>query len=126
MENLLNILLYYFPNKKFLDFMMNDLFEELKDLISIDLIYSEKNKKDSVRTQNRNRVENIIIKFFDENPYYISEFKKLYKKDFFEVIDNIIDSFVFSILLAEKKTYKDKKSISYTINLSPFDIFKKA
>lgn len=126
MENLLNILLYYFLNKKFLDFMMNDLFEELKDLISIDLIYSEKNKKDSVRTQNRNRVENIIIKFFDENPYYISEFKKLYKKDFFEVIDNIIDSFVFSILLAEKKTYKDKKSISYTINLSPFDIFKKA
>lgn len=125
MENLLNILLYYFPNKNFLDFMMNDLFEELKDLISIDLIYSEKNKKDSVRTQNRNRVENIIIKFFDENPYYISEFKKLYKKDFFEVIDNIIDSFVFSILLDEKKTYKDKKSISYTINPSPFDIFKK-
>ena len=124
MENSLNVLLYYFPNKEILDFMVNDLFVELKDLISIDMIYSEENKKDSVRTQNRNKVEDIIVKFFDENPVYINEFKNLYQRGFVEVIDNIIDSFVFSILLDEKKTYKDKKSIAYTTNLTPFDIFK--
>ena len=125
MENSFNILLYYFPNKEVLDFMVNDLFEELKDLISIDLIYSEENKKDSVRTQNRNKVEDIIVNFFNKNPDYISEFKKLYQRDFIELIDNIIESFTFSVLLDEKKTYKDKKSISYTTNPSPFDIFRK-
>ena len=124
MEKLLNVLMYYFPNEKSLDFMVNDLFVELKDLISIDMIYSEENKKDSVRTQNRNKVEDIIIKFFDENPVYINEFKNLYKRDFVEEIDNIIDSFVFSVLLDEKKTYKDKQSVAYTTNPTPFDIFK--
>ena len=125
MDNSLNILLYYFPNEGILNFMVNDLFLELKEMISIDLIYSEENKKDSVRTQNRNKVEDIIVKFFNENPVYISEFKKLYQRDFIEVIDNIIESFTFSVLLDEKKTYKDKKSITYTTNPSPFDIFKK-
>ena len=126
MENLMGVLLYYFPSKEVLDFLVNDLFEELKELVSADLIYSEENKKDSVRTQNRNKVEDIIVKFFNENPVYISEFKKLYQRDFIEVIDNIIESFTFSVLLDEKKTYKDKKSIAYTTNPSPFDIFKKA
>ena len=65
------------------------------------------------------------VQFFNENPVYIQEFKKLYQRDFIEVIDNIIESFTFSVLLDEKKTYKDKKSISYTINPSPFDIFRK-
>ena len=88
------------------------------------MIYSEENKKDSVRTQNRNKVEDIIVKFFDENLVYINEFKNLYQRDFVEVIDNIIDSFVFSVLLDEKKTYKDKQSIDYTTNPTPFDIFK--
>ena len=125
MDNSLNILLYYFPNEGILNFMVNDLFLELKEMISIDLIYSEENKKDSVRTQNRNKVEDIIVKFFNENPVYISEFKKLYQRDFIKVIDNIIESFTFSVLLDEKKTYKDKKSITYTTNPSPFDIFKK-
>jgi len=124
MENLMGVLLYYFPSKEVLDFLVNDLFEELKELVSADLIYSEENKKDSVRTQNRNKVEDIIVKFFNENPVYISEFKKLYQRDFIEVIDNIIESFTFSVLLDEKKTYKDKKSIAYTTNPSPFDIFK--
>lgn len=126
MDNSLNILLYYFPNEGILNFMVNDLFLELKEMISIDLIYSEENKKDSIRTQNRNKVEDIIVEFFNENPVYISEFKKLYQRDFIEVIDNIIESFTFSVLLDEKKTYKDKKSIAYTTNPSPFDIFKKA
>lgn len=126
MENLMGVLLYYFPSKEVLDFMLNDLFVELKELVSTDLIYSEDNKKDSVRTQNRNKVEDIIVCFFNENPVYVSEFKKLFKRDFIEVIDNIIESFVFSVLLDEKKTYKDKKSIAYTTNPSPFDIFRKA
>ena len=125
MEKLMSILLYYFPSKEVLDFMLNDLFEELKELVSIDLIYSEENKQDSTRTKNRNNVEDIIVQFFNENPEYISEFKKLYQRDFIEVIDNIIESFTFSVLLDEKKTYKDKKSISYTTNPSPFDIFRK-
>ena len=125
MEKLMSILLYYFPSKEVLDFMLNDLFEELKELVSIDLIYSEENKQDSTRTKNRNNVEDIIVQFFNENPVYIQEFKKLYQRDFIEVIDNIIESFTFSVLLDEKKTYKDKKSISYTINPSPFDIFRK-
>lgn len=125
MENLMSVLLYYFPSKEVLDFMLNDLFEELKKLVSIDLIYSEDNKQDSIRTKNRNNVEDIIVQFFNENPVYIQEFKKLYQRDFIEVIDNIIESFTFSILLDEKKTYKDKKSISYTTNPSPFDIFRK-
>ena len=125
MEKLMSILLYYFPSKEVLDFMLNDLFEELKELVSIDLIYSEENKQDSTRTKNRNNVEDIIVQFFNENPEYICEFKKLYQRDFIEVIDNIIESFTFSVLLDEKKTYKDKKSISYTTNPSPFDIFRK-
>ena len=125
MENLMSVLLHYFPSKEVLDFMINDLFEELKELISIDMIYSEENKQDSIRTKNRNNVEDIIVQFFNENPVYIQEFKKLYQRDFIEVIDNIIESFTFSVLLDEKKTYKDKKSISYTINPSPFDIFRK-
>ena len=81
MDNSLNILLYYFPNEGILNFMVNDLFLELKEMISIDLIYSEENKKDSIRTQNRNKVEDIIVEFFNENPVYISEFKKLYQRD---------------------------------------------
>ena len=125
MEDLLNVLLYYFPNEDVLDFMLNDLFEELKELVSIDLIYSEDNKQDLIRTQNRNKVEDVIVQFFNKNPVYIQEFKKLYQRDFIEVIDNIIESFTFSVLLDEKKTYKDKKSISYKTNPSPFDIFKK-
>ena len=125
MKDLLNVLMYYFPNEESLNFMVNDLFEELKELVSIDLIYSEENKQDSTRTKNRNNVEDIIVQFFNENPEYISEFKKLYQRDFIEVIDNIIESFTFSVLLDEKKTYKDKKSISYTTNPSPFDIFRK-
>lgn len=124
MENSMNILLYYFPSKEVLDFMLNDLFVEFKELIDDSLIYSTDNKKDSVRNQNRNKVEDIIVRFFDENPVYINEFKNLYQRDFVEVIDNIIDSFVFSILLDEKKTYKDKQSIAYTTNPTPFDIFK--
>lgn len=124
MENSLNVLLYYFPNKEILDFMVNDLFVELKDLISIDMIYSEENKKDTVRTRNRNKVEDIIVKFFNDNPDYINEFKKLYQRDFIEVIDNLIESFTFSILLDDKRTYRDRKSIAYTIKPSPFDIFK--
>ena len=40
MDNSLNILLYYFPNEGILNFMVNDLFLELKEMISIDLIYS--------------------------------------------------------------------------------------
>lgn len=126
MENLMGVLLYYFPSKEVLDFMLNDLFVELKELVSTDLIYSEDNKKDSVRTQNRNKVEDIIVSFFNENPVYVKEFKKFYQRDFIEGIDNIIESFTFSVLLDEKKTYKDKKSIAYTTNPSPFDIFRKA
>ena len=71
MENGLNILLYYFPSKEVLDFMLNDLFVEFKELIDESLIYSVDNKKDSVRNQNRNKVEDIIVKFFDVSAYYI-------------------------------------------------------
>lgn len=120
----LNVLLYYFPNKEVLDFMLNDLFEELKALITEDMLYNEENKKDSIRTQNRNNIEDIIVKFIDNNPIYAEEIKRLYEKDFIELIDNIIESFTYSVLLDENKTYKDKKSIAYTINPSPFDIFK--
>lgn len=126
MEDLMNVLLYYFPSKEVLDFMLNDLFEELKELVSIDLIYSEENKNVSIRIQNRNKVEDIIVNFFNENPVYVKEFKKLSKREFIEVIDNIIESFTFSVLLDEKKTYKDKKSIAYTTIPSPFEIFRKA
>ena len=35
MDNSLNILLYYFPNEGILNFMVNDLFLELKEMISI-------------------------------------------------------------------------------------------
>lgn len=123
MEKLLNVLMYYFPNEESLNFMVNDLFEELKELISENMVYSEENKKDSIRTQNRNKVEDIIVKFFNDNPVYINEFKSLYQRDFIEVIDNIIEVFTYSILLDNKKTYKDKKSIAYTDKPSPFDIF---
>ena len=107
------------PTNDLVDMVMND---EPK-LTTVK--HSEENKQDSIRTKNRNSVEDIIVQFFNENPVYIQEFKKLYQRDFIEVIDNIIESFTFSVLLDEKKTYKDKKSISYTINPSPFDIFRK-
>ena len=123
MKDLLNVLLYYFPNKKVAEFLLNDLFVELRELISLDMIYSNKNRIDSMRTQNRNKVEDIVIKYFNDNPVYITEFKKLYQKDFMEVIDVIIETFSYSILLNDKKVYKDKKSIMFSNKPSPFDIF---
>ena len=65
MDNSLNILLYYFPNEGILNFMVNDLFLELKEMISIDLIYSEENKKDSIE----------IISFNSKNKSFTIKFK---------------------------------------------------
>ena len=44
MKDLLNVLMYYFPNKESLNFMANDLFVELNDLISVEMVYSNENR----------------------------------------------------------------------------------
>lgn len=72
---------YLYPTKQIGEFMCNDLYQELLELISVDKCISEDNNLDRVRENNLSEVRGIISGFILGNPTYHQILIEYYKHD---------------------------------------------
>lgn len=112
---------YLFPNKDCLIFFKEQLFEELKEIIPEKLCYSDDNKKDRIRNSNNIKCISLIKEFFINNPIYKDEVEYLYKKQLDEIIDDILNGFVF-LLKGGINIIEDNKSVCYVEGINIFDL----
>ena len=113
------LLKYLFPTEEIRKFVCNDLFMELSEIIKTTDCISSKNIKNSVRQENKEKVEKQIKEFIKENPNYEKMLLELYhQKDISQIYDDILIGYTFFLAstygrIGEIDIFKDKKSICY-------------
>ena len=113
------LLKYLFPTEEIRKFVCNDLFMELSEIIKTTDCISSKNIKNSVRQENKEKVEKQIKEFIKQNPNYEKMLLELYhQKDISQIYDDILIGYTFYLAstygrIGEIDIFKDKKSICY-------------
>ena len=106
-----------YPNEKIRDFMINDLYQELKSIVVFEKCYSEKHIEANERNKSLENLKKEIIEFFKNNENYANAIQSLFLKSYDKMLDEIIVGcwFYYSQLNSnEIDIFKDKKSITYT------------
>ena len=115
-QKLLN---YLMPNKEKRNFLCNDLFMELKELIPDSIIISMKNNSLKERKKNYQTVETIILNFINNNINYKKQIKDLFNLNETDILTDLVIGYVFFVINTNAKFYhidifKDKRSICYS------------
>lgn len=113
-EEKIKLLKYFYPNEEIQNFMCNDFFVELKQVLPLNICISSKNQVNKTRQENLKLAQTLIKDFLKANPVYTKTLK-----EFFDNIDidYILESYVFYLSNTNNKEvdiYKDKNSICYS------------
>ena len=102
---MMKFLKYLYPTDEIRDFMINDFYQELNEIIPKSKCFCSNNIVKSVREENRLFVKTNIVNFIENNPVYKQEIEKLYKsKVISNIIDDIITGYVFYVVNTSEKT----------------------
>lgn len=126
-DKMIKFLRYLYPTDEIREFMINDFYQELGEIIHKTKCFSSDNIVSATRETNYNYVKASIIKFLETNPTYQIELQKLYKKPINDMLEELIIGFVFYTVNTDKKNigvdiFKNKKSICYTSNPTILDL----
>lgn len=117
------LLKHLYPIQEIREFMCNDLYQELLQVISKSTCISSKNIVEKVRKQNYEIVKSQIKQFLSNNIIYLNKIKSF---GFKINLEDIITGLVFYISLIDENytnidIFKYKKSICYS-SISIVDI----
>lgn len=127
-NKMMKFLKYLYPTDEIRDFMCNDLYQELNEVIPNIKCFCSDNVVKSVREENRKFVKTNIVNFIENNPVYKQEIEKLYKsKVISNIIDDIFTGYVFYVVNTSEKNkgeniFTNKKSICYSEGPNLLDI----
>lgn len=129
MENkMLEFIKYLYPTDEIRNFMCNDLYQELNEIIPKTKCFCSDNIVSKTREENYMFVKTHIVNFILTNDNYKKELNKLYKdREFDDLINDIIIGYVFFTVNTDDKNrgediFKNKKSICYSVAPSILDI----
>ena len=106
-----------YPNEKIRDFMINDLYQELKLFIDFEKCYSEKYLEANERKKSLENLKDEIMVFLKNNGNYANAIQSLFLRSYNDIINEIVMGYCFYITqlnLKEIDIFKDKKSICYS------------
>ncbi len=127
-NKMMKFLKYLYPTDEIRDFMCNDLYQELNEVIPNIKCFCSDNVVKSVRKENRKFVKTNIVNFIEDNPVYKQEIEKLYKsKVISNIIDDIFTGYVLYVVNTSEKNkgeniFTNKKSICYSEGPNLLDI----
>lgn len=127
-NKMMKFLKYLYPTDEIRDFMCNDLYQELNEVIPNIKCFCSDNVVKSVREENRKFVKTNIVNFIENNPVYKQEIEKLYKsKVISNIIDDIFTGYVLYVVNTSEKNkgeniFTNKKSICYSEGPNLLDI----
>ena len=126
-DKMMKFLKYLYPTDEIRDFMINDFYQELSEIIPKTKCFSSENVVNATRENNYNYVRTSIIEFLNTNPTYQKELQKLFKKPVNEMVEEFIIGHVFYVVNTDKNNsgvdiFKNKKSICYTSSPTILDI----
>lgn len=127
-EKKLALLRYLYLNDKTQQFLCNDLFQELINIVPKNKCICKDNISPETRQTNYSSVFSAINEFFNHNPDYRSVVCSLFSHyDQSELETHLLTGFVFYIALTSPEyldidIFKDKKSICYSDGPSIADI----
>ncbi len=110
---------YLYPTEEVMNFMCNDLYQELLQNVSQASCISSKNLVKSVRDKNLQHVKNQILAFVQNNGEYANILFDYYKStNLNKIIDDILIGLVFYVANTTERfcrldIFNDKKSICY-------------
>ena len=118
LERKQKLISYLYPTVEIMDFMCNDVYQELKEVIPLQCCISYKNNVSIVRTENLKFVKQKINTLI-ENDVYKKILFELYKSNNLNKISNdVLIGFVFYVSNIKRRynnidIFRDKKSICY-------------
>lgn len=127
-NKMMKFLKYLYPTDEIRDFMCNDLYQELNEVIPNIKCFCSDNVVKSVREENRKFVKTNIVNFIENNPVYKQEIEKLYKsKVISNIIDDIFTGYVLYVVNTSERNkgeniFTNKKSICYSEGPNLLDI----
>lgn len=120
-EKMLKFIKFLYPTDEIRNFMCNDLYQELNEIIPKTRCFCSDNIVSKSREANFLFVKTNVANFVLNNPNYKQELAKLYKgRDFDDLINDIIIGYVFFVVSTDDKNkgediFKNKKSICYSV-----------
>lgn len=120
-EKMLKFIKFLYPTDEIRNFMCNDLYQELNEIIPKTKCFCSDNIVSKSREANFLFVKTNVVNFVLNNPNYKQELAKLYKgRDFDDLINDIIIGYVFFVVNTDDKNkgediFKNKKSICYSV-----------
>lgn len=127
-SKMLEFIKYLYPTDEIRNFMCNDLYQELNEIIPKTKCFCSDNIVSKTREENYMFVKTHIVNFILSNDNYKNELNKLYKdREFDDLINDIIIGYVFFTVNTDDKNrgediFKNKKSICYSVAPSILDI----
>lgn len=127
-NKLLEFVKYLYPTDEIRNFMCNNLYQELNEIIPKIKCFCSENIVSKTRERNFIFVKSQILNFVLSNKNYKKELKKLYlNREFDEIINDVIIGYVFFVVNTDNKNkgediFKSKKSICYSIAPSVLDV----
>lgn len=127
-SKMLEFIKYLYPTDEIRNFMCNDLYQELNEIIPKTKCFCSNNIVSKTREENYMFVKTHIVNFILTNENYKNELNKLYKdREFDDLINDIIIGYVFFTVNTDDKNrgediFKNKKSICYSVAPSILDI----
>lgn len=127
-NKMLEFMKYFYPTDEIRNFMCNDLYQELNEIIPKTKCFCCDNVVAKTREENYMFVKTHIVNFVLTNENYKNELEKLYKgRDFDDVVNDIIIGYVFYVVNTNEKNkgeniFKSKKSICYSIGPNILDV----
>ena len=118
-EQKLKLLKFLYPNEEICNFMCNDFYQELANIIPYHVCISAKNLVQKNRENNWEFVKEKLITFLNNNKNYSTELARLYRESQLNnKIDEFLIGYVFFIANTNKTKevdiFKDKRSICYS------------
>lgn len=127
-SKMLEFIKYLYPTDEIRNFMCNDVYQELNEIIPKTKCFCSDNIVSKTREENYMFVKTHIVNFILSNDNYKNELNKLYKdREFDDLINDIIIGYVFFTVNTDDKNrgediFKNKKSICYSVAPSILDI----
>lgn len=127
-SKMLEFIKYLYPTDEIRNFMCNDLYQELNEIIPKTKCFCSDNIVSKTREENYMFIKTHIVNFILTNDNYKKELNKLYKdREFDDLINDIIIGYVFFTVNTDDKNkgediFKNKKSICYSVAPSILDI----
>jgi len=109
---------YLYPTDKMMEFMCNDIYQELLKIIPLKMCISYKNTNKFVREENKVVVENTIKNFINTNNYKQQLFKFYKHENINTIAKDVLIGLVFYIANTNDKyanidIFSSSKSICY-------------